>query len=225
MDKALQKSHRQPPFRLSFTFGGLLVPESQVVAVQYLQSGSWPAARLRIEEKNLLQKTRRETGFRYFREIRDRLQQASPWEIDMVAHGRDDQRRAVLLVLMCRYYPLLHQFVRELIVWKYMGRDLHLARYEVAAFFERKGEQYTELSELAESSRQKLQQVAVRMLLEARVLMKSAAAGTKTGERGFIIRKPDVPLDVVFHYGNQKDYAALELFLIGNQEIKKLIGE
>lgn len=224
MDKALQGSQQEKSFRLSFTFGGLLVPESRVVAEEYLQSGNWQTARARIEERNLLQKTRRETGFRYFREIRDRLQQASPWEIDIVAHGGDDQRRAVLLVLMCRYYPLLHYFVRELIAWKYMGRDMHLARYEVASFFERKTEQHRELSELAESSKQKLQQVALRMLMEARILVKSTAPVSNSGEKGFVIRKPDVPLEVVFHYGNEKNYSALELFLLSAQEIKKLIG-
>jgi len=213
----MQEKEQPHTYRLSFTFGGLLVPESRIAARQYLKSGSWEAARAEIEERKLLQKTRRSTAYRYFREIRDRLQTADPNEIEMIAKGDEDTVRLVLLVIVCRYYRLIRDLVMELAAWKFHGRDTLLERYEIDAFFEKKGEQHPELLGVSPSTKRKLVQVAIRILREARLI--DAAAG-KT-----IIQKPAVPDSILRYYAGNRNYEAFDLFLLTRSEIQKAIGE
>ena len=68
-------------YRLSFTFGGLLIPETQIVADAYVRLGDWEDVRKEVLAGSLLRKTRQESSRRYFREIRDRLKSAHQWEL------------------------------------------------------------------------------------------------------------------------------------------------
>lgn len=105
-------------YRLSFTFGGLLVPESRTIAEQYAELGDWQEVKNQVLAENLMGKTRRSTSRRYFRELRDRLTMAYSWEIDLVA-GRDPDITTesdipiVLFAIVARYYQLIGVLLRR----------------------------------------------------------------------------------------------------------------
>jgi hypothetical protein len=193
--------------RLSFTFGGLLIPESAALAAAFLESGSWEDVRKRVESENLLQKGRNNTWSRYFREIRDRFAAASPWELQNVASGEIDWVRPLLLILFCRYYDIARQMGLELLAWKYRGRDGMLQRYEVDAFWNKKAEVHPEMRAVSDSSRQKLIQVLLRAYTESGHLVKPA--GGKPGELQIV--RPFLPEDILDHYKKENGEGGREV--------------
>jgi hypothetical protein len=73
-------------YKLSFTFGGLLIEETVTIVALLNECGhDWATVRRRAVEENALKKTRTSSSFRYFREIRDRLADAADWELEAIA--------------------------------------------------------------------------------------------------------------------------------------------
>ena len=205
-------------YRLSFTFGGLLIPETRIIADSFLRLGDWEAVRDEVVGQNLLKKPRQESARRYIREIRERLKGAYDWEVPIIA-GRDggpDEARLVLLAVTVRYYCLVWEFLVEVIRYKITGGDFKLLGFEIESFWERKAESASEMREITETSRKKLAQVVYRMLQEA---------GYLPGGRDGAIMAPNVPYGLTTRYAAERDGDTLLAFLLPDHEIQRLIAE
>jgi hypothetical protein len=209
---------RMAKYRLSFTFGGLLIPETRIIADSFLQFGDWDTVREEVIAQNLLRKPRQESARRYFREIRERLKGAYDWEVPIIAghDGGPDEARLVLLAATVRYYRLVWEFLVEVIRYKITGGDFNLLGFEFESFWERKAEGASEMREITEKSRKKLAQVVYRMLQEARYL--------PTGRDGRIVA-PTVPYGLTTRYWAQQDSDTLLAFLFSDHEMRRLIAE
>ena len=207
-----------PPYRLSFTFGSLLIPETRVIADSFLRLGEWDAVREEVVEQNLLRKTRQESARRYVREIRERVKGAHEWEVPIIAghEGGADETRLVLLAVTVRYYRLVWEFLVEVIRYKVTGGDHRLLGFEFESFWERKAESAWEMREVTETSRRKLVQVAYRMLQEAGYL--------PAGRDGVIV-PPTVPYGLTTRYAAEGDRDTLLTFLVPDQELRGLWQE
>lgn len=86
------------PYRLSFTFGGILFPESVVIAQRYCALPDWETLKAEATRGELLRKTRASSRNRYFREIRDRFTTAWLFEIKLIAEDSLGARLAVFVV-------------------------------------------------------------------------------------------------------------------------------
>jgi hypothetical protein len=206
------------PYRLSFTFGGLLGPETQVVADAYLRLGDWDGVREEILTANLMRKVRRESTSRYFREIRDRLKGAHEWELPVVAghEGVRNESTLVLLAITVRYYRLLWEFLVEVLRYKLAGGDYKMLGFEFESFWEQKAERAPEMLEITETSRRKLVQVAYRVLQEGGIL--------PGGREGTIVA-PTVPYGLSTRYLAEHDADTLMALLVPDHEIRKLAGD
>ena len=207
-----------PPYRLSFTFGGLLIPETRVIADSYLRLGDWDAVREEVTGQNLMGKTRQESSQRYIREIRERLKGAYEWEMSIITghDGTPDEARLVLLAVTVRYYRLIRDFIVDVIRHKVTGGDYKMLGFEFESFWERKAEGAREMRDITETTRKKLNQVAYRMLQEA---------GYLPGGRDGTILAPTVPYGLSTRYAAEHDGDTLLAFLLSDREIRKLIGE
>ena len=210
-----RKAKKTAVYRLSFTFGGLLLPESQVVADAYLRLRSWADVRSEILDRNLLQKTRRESSRRYVREIRDRLKGAYEWELSIVAGRRGTKHEAKLVVfaITARYYHLVWEFIVEVIRYKTAGSDFKMLGFEFESFWEQKAENSPEMRNITDATRRKLIQVAYRMLQEAGIL---------PGSRDGMIVAPTVPYGLSMRYAEEGDAETLMAFLLPDHEIQRL---
>ena len=190
-------------YRLSFTFGGLLFPETVEIARRYQELPDWDAIKAEARQGELLRKTRSSSRDRYFREIRDRLCQAWPFEIELVAAEGNGARHAAFAIC-CRYYLLVGDFVHEVLRDKLAMHEDHLGFSDYYHFLEGKAPFHPELSTLSETTRSKLRQVTFRMLTEGMLLEKG---------REHRIRIPSVPDDLVHNYRELGDAMALEHLL------------
>ena len=118
-------------YRLSFTFGGLLVHETRVIAKEYIKDRDWTAAKSRILEQNLLQKTRLSSSKRYFGGIRDRLYCAHDWEVDLITSDVSfEEVITVILAITARYYRFLRDFIIEVVRHKWMNDRKTITRLQ-----------------------------------------------------------------------------------------------
>ncbi|TVQ28581.1 MAG: DUF1819 family protein [Spirochaetaceae bacterium] len=190
-------------YRLSFTFGGLLIPETRTIAQQYQEIGDWDLVRVRVLSENLLQKTRQSSSYRYFREVRCRFDAAQSWEIELLADNAasDTDHALVSLAIVSRYYRLIGDFlttvVRERLVEGLDRMDVAL----VKTFMAEQETIHPAIGDLALSTREKLASVVVRVLTEARV-----AVGTRNALR---LERPSMTprlRELYCAYGNEADH-------------------
>jgi hypothetical protein len=191
------------PYRLSFTFGGLLFPETVEIAHRHRVIQDWNALKAEATEGKLLRKTRAASRYRYFSEIRDRLNQAWPFEVELIAN-EDLGARYAALALCCRYYRLVGDFIRDVVRDKVAMRDELLGYSDYFHFFEKQSLQHSELAGLSETTKAKLRQVTFRMLAEGLVIEKGTTSR---------IVIPKIPESLVNQYRQQGDTLSLEYLL------------
>ncbi|MFZ4618205.1 MAG: DUF1819 family protein, partial [Rectinemataceae bacterium] len=178
------------PYRLSFTFGGLLFPESVLIAQRYLVRSDWAVLMAEAQQGELLRKTRTSSRYRYFREIRDRLAGAWPFEIERIAKEGSGARYAAFAIC-CRHYAFVGDFVHEVVWDKVNMKSGQIGLDDYYHFLESKTPLHPELSKLSETTRAKLRQVTFRMLSEGMLLEKG---------RDHRIKIPSIPGDLVCLY-------------------------
>lgn len=166
------------PYRLSFTFGGLLIPESRAVAAEFVRSGDWAPTKANVLELNLLGKTRSSSVRRYVREIKARLEHAYDWELAVLAGTEgtavaDTDAPAVLFCIMTRYYRLVGDFTAQVVRRRLLDGLRTIDASMFRAFVSDQEPAHPELSRVADSTREKLTTVAIRSLREAGIVAES----------------------------------------------------
>ncbi len=92
-------------YRLSFTTGGLFLPESSMVAARYLRLGDWSATRAQLRDENLLQVRTSAAATRISKEITARLQELNSEELSALPDLSLRDQANLLWVAVCRRYP------------------------------------------------------------------------------------------------------------------------
>lgn len=161
------------PYNMSFTAGGLFLRESVEIAELFLTQGDWKAVRYKALNQNLIQSRTASSSKRVCREICLRLEELHEAELKILIEGSLQEQQQILWVAICRRHRFIYEFASEIIREKYLQINLDLRPEDYDAFFNAKAEWHDELEQLTESTRNKLRQVAFRMLREADLLTKN----------------------------------------------------
>lgn len=201
-------------YRLSFTFGGLLIPETRIIAEEFRRTQDWQAVRVAVVDNGGLGKTRRRTAFRYFREVRERLTVAREWERAIIT-GQSDASpaacAAVLFVVFCRYYRIVGEFVEQVVRERVEAGARELDASLVRTFFADRETVHPELGAVTQSTRDKLVEITMKVLREA---------GISRREGGRLLAaRPTAAGEIAPHYCEQRDIHALAYLLTSTQEI------
>jgi hypothetical protein len=174
-------------FALSFTAGGLLYSESLVVAEAIMRNDSdWTKAIAEIQQKNLLQCRTQSTATRKLREIKQRLEELVPPQIDLLIKGTRQEQKLVLWLACCLKYPILAAFARDVVRSKYVQLDYQISEVDVERFIDAQSVWHEQLDTLTPSTRRKLQTVILRMLREAELLSKTGLITTPLVSNRFL---------------------------------------
>lgn len=154
-------------YRLSFTTGGLFLPEAPVIAERYLALRNWPQTRDQVRNDNLLQVRTAAAALRISKELISRLELLELDELEELVNGNARDRGYLLWVAACRRYAIIHDFAIEVLREHHllMRRQLSFGDYD--AFYNAKALWHTELDEIAHSTQHKLRQNLFRMLRDA----------------------------------------------------------
>ncbi|WP_060651573.1 DUF1819 family protein [Rhodococcus pyridinivorans] len=154
-------------YALSFTSGGLLAREGQVVAAIYLASRDWQTARARVMEGNLLQARTNSSLTRVARETVQRLAALDDDEIELLVESSPTEQHHLMWAAACRRYALIGDFAEEVLRERFLLMTPTLGIDDFDRFITGKSLWHPELDGLKPSTRQKLRQTLFRMLREA----------------------------------------------------------
>jgi hypothetical protein len=154
-------------YALSFTSGGLLVREADVVASVYLRERDWGAVRQVAIEGNLLQARTTSSSVRVTRETIQRLSVLDDAELELFADSSLTERCHLMWVAACRRYELIGDFAEEVLRDRFLllTPTLDIGHFE--RFVTGKSLWHPELDEIRPSTRRELRRNVFRMLHEA----------------------------------------------------------
>lgn len=154
-------------YTLSFTTGGLFLPESVEVAFRYLVLRDWKATRAHLREANLLQVRTVTAAQRIGKEIVGRLQHLDISELEELIQANSRDQGYLLWAAVCRRYVFIREFAIEVVREHHLLRRLQVSFQDYDAFYGAKALWHAELDALALSTQKKLRQNLFRMLREA----------------------------------------------------------
>lgn len=157
-------------FALSFTSGGLLAREADVITTVYLRERDWTEVRNAVTNGNLLQSRTVSSSARVTRETIQRLSTFDDAELELLADGSPTERCQLMWVAACRRYELIGDFAEEVLRERFLLLTPTLDFEDFERFIVKKGLWHPELDELKPSTRAKLRQNLFRMLHESGLL-------------------------------------------------------
>lgn len=157
-------------YKLSFTSGGLLVREAEILAILYLQNRDWQAVRVTALQQNVLQARAETSNKRVLREILPRLAKLNDIELEFLVEASSTERRQLMWVAACRRYELLGDFAEEVVRERFLLMTPRLTADDFDRFIAGKTLWHPELEELKDSTRIKLRRNALLMLQQAEML-------------------------------------------------------
>lgn len=188
------------------TGGSLLVRESRIIA-RLLAIGETPAdTKTRVMDSNLFQNNSPSTTRKYSSLILSRLQCLTPAQLRIVAEGADESATLMLFAAVLKTYPIVRDFVSEVLFDKVRGFEPNLAKKDWTRFLEQRETIDAEVKNWTESSRKKIGQVIIRMLSEA---------GLLSDTRQMTIQFPRIPFDVADSLLQSSDGRILECLKLG----------
>lgn len=156
---------------MSFTTGGLLLLESRAVAKLHVPGEAWPATLERARDSGATALPKVASNRRVLNEIVLRLSALSTEELALLADEADhDEAQALLWMAICRTYRFIEEFVREVVIDRYLSYRLDLPPESFDVFLHDKAEWNEKLARLSPGTQKKLGQVMFRILREAGII-------------------------------------------------------
>ncbi|MBE4717288.1 DUF1819 family protein [Pseudarthrobacter sp. AB1] len=158
------------PFALSFTTGALLTREASLLAPLYLEQRTWKQTRDRAVEDNLLQARTYRTSVRLVRETVKRLSAFTDAEMVLLTDATASERGHLMWAAACRRYELIGEFAEEVVRERFLVLASTLDYDDFDSFVRTKAFWHGELTQVKDSTLQKLRSNLFKMLVEAGLL-------------------------------------------------------
>lgn len=155
---------------MSFTTGGLYLPESVVFASAYLQCGGWKEAREKVVQQNLFMTRTQKSAGRAIGEVYARLKTLCKAELQLLVGGTHSEQQALLWLAVCRAYPFVRDFAMEVLRESFLNFRGVLTAEDFTYFYTKKSELEPRLDEISEQTQHKLRQVLYKIMREANLL-------------------------------------------------------
>lgn len=163
-------------YNAEISAGSLMLPESRRIArllLQHPTDEQWDAA---LKDENLLQK-KPATARRQARLIRNRLEKLDDEGLQLIVDGDNEVSGQTLLIGAIRHSRLLADFLRDVYGHDLRKLELKLSHRQWESFLEERARLDEAVAGWAISTRDKLFQVIVRILGEAKYLDSTRGMG------------------------------------------------
>lgn len=160
-------------YSLSFTAGNLLFSETLEVIKLYLTTFDWSATLQKVLEENILQYKSPKSTTRIFSELKKRISQLSPEELEYLLVADKETQVGILWIAICLQYRFINEFVSETIPVKITLLEDSLTYSDYTSFYELKAEESSFLFNIAESTQYKAKTVVFQILNQVGILDKN----------------------------------------------------
>lgn len=193
-------------YALSFTTGALLSREAALLAPVYIERRDWEQVRDQAVEGNLLQTRTYRTGVRLVRETVKRLSALTDGEIELLVEAAASERALLMWAAACRRYALIGEFAEDVVRERFLVLASTLEYEDFDSFVRTKALWHEELSEIKDSTLQKLRSNVFKMLHEAELLSEAGyITPAVLSERVATLLSSRTPSDLRFFPTRQTD--------------------
>ena len=196
-------------YTFSFTGASALITETLVIAEAYKKTGNWQLTQQALFTSNALNKIKQTTFNREFSEIKKRLMQLTPPQLDVLIEGSLDDVKAIILLSLVKTYPFFRDFIVEVLRNKYLLFDTSVTESDYNLFFNAKCLAHPELNDITDITAKKVKQVVFKLLVQV---------GLITEIKNGMLLKPLLSAEVLSVITAQ-DAPYLAAFLYSNYEI------
>lgn len=160
-------------YTTGFTSGALLYKEADIVINNLENAENFFSGKENFDQ-NVLPNNSEASKKRVKHELEKRLRAINDFRfIDLYRLMDQKNKNLILFYAACRLYPLLVDFMLEVVLYKWQNIDLELTSDDFQNFIYKKMNNHLELTEITEKTRNKLSQVALKMLNQLGVLNKN----------------------------------------------------
>jgi hypothetical protein len=153
--------------KANFTGGSLLIRESRIVARFLTEKRDRDEILSHVLSKNLFQNSSKATTQKYCHLALIRLDNLTDAQLRFVASGTEDLARLTLLVGVLKTYPIIADFMADVVAERVRCFETHLDKNDWLRFLEDRAKGDPAVKEWSEKSQRKMGQVVIRMLAEA----------------------------------------------------------
>lgn len=107
------------------------------------------------------------TGVKMFSEMKKRINNLTPPEIEILLHGDLVAQRQMAYLSICKTYDYIRDFVIEVLYEKMLVFDYQITDGDYLSFYRRKAELHPEVDSLTEITQSKVRQVIFKVLEQA----------------------------------------------------------
>ncbi|TXB68344.1 DUF1819 family protein [Phaeodactylibacter luteus] len=202
------------PYRLSFSGAALQVEESIKIAQLYADLKDWEAVQAEVVGENALQKNQLKTTVRSFYEVRTRLKEMTPLQMERLAEGTFTEQQQLLWVAACKVYPFIGAFALEVLLNKIQAFEYIVHESDYTEFLEAQTLKEPKLQQVSDSTYQKLRSRLYRMMEEAGIV----------NNREERVITPPVVTTYVAEALIDEDPKLLRYLLVSDRDIRQLIN-
>lgn len=202
------------PYRLSFSGAALQVEESIKIAQLYADLKDWEAVQAEVVGENALQKNQLKTTVRSFYEVRTRLKEMTPLQIERLAEGTFTEQQQLLWVAVCKVYPFIGAFALEVLLNKIQAFEYIVHESDYTEFLEAQTLKEPKLQQVSDSTYQKLRSRLYRMMEEAGIV----------NNREERVITPPVVTTYVAEALIDEDPKLLRYLLVSDRDIRQFIN-
>lgn len=201
----------QLKYSLAFTAASLRLNEMVLAAKAIIEHSITDYSEL-TEDHVDFNTAKAETSRRSFREIRNRLIQLTPNQIEMLANGSLIQQKQIAFLAVCKHYQFIKDFVVEVLWDKTMVFNYQINESDFNSFINRKIPLQPELETFSESTLKKAKQVLFLILEQAGIIN-----NTKDKTIQAQLLQPSVMKIIA-----EDDPRYLRIFMIPDQDINQI---
>jgi len=207
----MRKKEKNIHYSVSYTAGALLFEESEAVinSIDQIEKISSPGFQI---DKKLLPTNSETSRIRISTELKKRfvaVKEIEVWKYYRIAK----EKRIILFYALCKAYPILLDFMTEVVLLKWRNLDKELSKEEFLNFIYRKFDSHPELDKYSENTLNKVATRSIRILKEVGILNNG------------ILKKPYHDLGVWNLFNEIGEVWFLEIMFLSEMERKKLLNQ
>ena len=159
----MHKIQSNNKYSASFTAGGLLFQES-IALLPYLNDNSISKINEQTTNNTLLQINSESARKRIITEIRKRYNSVNKDVFYQLKKSTINEQKILLYFICLKSYPLIFDFVFDIVVNKWLSRELEISSVDVIKFLYMKCDKHPEIEEWTLKTHNKISSVIIKIL-------------------------------------------------------------
>jgi len=161
-----KEAEKSSKYSASFTAGGLLYDET-IALLPFLNENNYELLDDQLGDNSVLQINSLSARKRVLHEIKKRYRLVGSNVFDSLNSADQVEQKIILLYICAKSYSLVFDFLIDVVIEKWLSRDLEITTQMVRIFLEKQSEKHPEIEEWTELTMKKITGTVVKMIKDS----------------------------------------------------------